>query len=284
MKVAELTFEIFNFEQKDIKDVSLVTTMTTQKTPQWLVPDYPDLGENVGEAAVKNQIIHYPKAVRTMTDPPILNQELGLISFNLFREPRKLRNGKPVYGFYKLRGNYAEKNLAYRQAKEIILKTDSKYKIRVSPVGHWLPITEDDSVVQEVVDITTGEERSLNDEAALEKRREQAQIARELQERQEELKTGGDIYDNPESLAYYTMKRVTEMKLYEHIGILQKQMDDVHEKLNKTRTELYGLDRRFPEYEDQWIDLYNLERKKVSIPPFNPSETMIQAYKNARPQ
>lgn len=246
--------------------------------PDWLVPGYPALEGDVGSAAVNGQLVHYPQVVRQQQDPPILNQTMGLVSFMLFKEPQMLK-GKPVYGYVKIRGNHASEDAAMNGAHDIIKKVDSKFRVLLAPVGHWLPITESDSVVKESVDVRTAdEEKHLRDLAMREKRAENERIQREIREREDELKNGGDIYDDPTSLKYYAMKRVTEGKLREEIHRIQLRLDSIQSKHREVALELRRLEVTKPTYNEEWVECYNIERRKAGILDYVPNEKEVEAY------
>jgi len=254
--------------------------MANKPRPPWLVPGYPPLkGDDlVGKAAVEGQLVYYPKVVRSQIDEPINNQTIGCVSLMLFNEPKKMRNGKPVYGFFKLRGNWANHEQMLHESSKIIRTVDSKYKIRAAPVGHWLPIVEEDALCKELIDVKTNKEQiTLRNQAAIEKREEQKNLMREIREREEELKSG-DIYDDPKSLTYYSMRRVTEMKLVEARDKLKVQLETMKGTLQKVRIELKKLELEHAEYKDQWIDRYNEERKKGGLPDFIPAEDLFDEY------
>jgi len=251
---------------------------------EWLIEDYPVLKNDcVGRAAVEGQLVSYPKVVRRTQDPPITNQEIGCVSFMLYQEPRKLSNGKPVYGFVNLRGNWPNTSVATIEARKLIKEVDSRYQIKLAPVGAWVPITDENAFVKELEDVKMNEEEiHLRDSAAKEKREEQRRIEREIREREEDLKSG-DIYDDPSSLAYYTMKRVTENKLNEAVKAQKRTLENTKLNLKKVRTELKLLEKNNTDHLENWIDCYNMERRKAGIPDYIPSEEEFTAYQNFTP-
>lgn len=256
----------------------------TNKTPKWLVPGYPQLKSDdpVGKAAVDGQIWYYPKVVRTMTDPPISGQRQSLVSFMLFKEPRKLRNGTPVYGYLKCRGNWADANQSKYEASKIIREVDSKYKIRIAPTGAWVPITNETAFEKEKLDVKMRkDEISLRDEAVKEKEARQRKIMREIREREDELKKGGDIYDNKKSLDYYSMRRVTHIRLIEARENMRRQIKSYKEKIQMVAKELKTIDIDYKEYKNKWIDRYNVERRKGGLPDYVPSEDHIEEYEQS---
>jgi len=223
-------------------------------------------------------------------DPPVPNiaqQQYTNVSFMLSPEPRILKSGKPLYGFYKLRGSHSTFDLAEKDAIRIIKEIDSKFLIRHIPTGRWFPITEDPSVMGEITDVadrehqlpnSKGELSSLRDQAAKDKQASDAKIMRELREKERDLRENNDEPNDPESLTYYAIKRVTEMKLTEEIEILKKKLHMMSDKRVEVWTELRVLECNNPDYTDQWIDTYNVQRSKTGIPDFVPSATVFDEY------
>lgn len=255
-------------------------TIMTEGSPSWFDLGYPLLSDkdDVGKAAVEGQVIEYPQVVRSNEDPPISGQAFGNLSFMLFKEPRMFR-GKPIYGYVKLRGNHNDDKSARFDAYRIIRTVDSKFQIRIAKVGVWVPITENDSVVQELYDVRENtEEKHIRDEAVKEREAEQRRLAREIKEAEEALKTKGDIYDKPESLEFYTMKRVTEMRLVESADAYKRKLEDINKLISETHVFLRTLEQNYPQYADEWLECYNAERRKTSLPDFVPNSTQFDQY------
>lgn len=251
---------------------------TVPPRPDWLVPGYPELRGEVGQAAVNGQIVYYPKVVRSQEDECIESQTRGLVSFMLLKEPRQTKDGL-VYGFFKLRGNWSSEEQATAKASKIVRDVDSKYPIRVAHVGHWLPITNDEGFVKRNVNVNVEEKEDDAKKVAMKEEEErQKRIMRELKEREEEIKNAADYNDDKEHINYYTMKMVTWLRLHETIEQHRKKLQDLEGKLVETRKILHDLDSKHPEYNEAWIDTYNIERRKGGIPDYIPGNAEIQRY------
>jgi hypothetical protein len=124
------------------------------------------------------------------------------------------------------------------------------------------------------------EELHLRDQAVKDKEDERKRIQRELQERTEELKSG-DIYDDPTSLKYYSMRMVTELRLIEELERQQRQIQGVKDNIEKVRNELAELESTHPSYIEDWVECYNIERRKSGIPDFCPSEDFMSEHISA---
>jgi hypothetical protein len=249
-------------------------------TPAWFDPTYPPLSGGEAKKAVDTQMSTFPEVVRSNKDIPIPQQSYGLISMMLFKEPKKLKSGKFAYGFMKMRGNWSDVDQCKNKAASIIREQDSKNKIKISPVGEWLPITEDDAFVQENVDVNVDatEKDRVKEEAVKEQEIERARIQRELKERENEVKNSKDYNDDTDHIDYYTMKRVTWLRLRENIAMLKNQVQTLEGKLVDTRKVLANLDSKHPTYDVDWIDNYNKERRKSGIPDYIPGASEQKTY------
>jgi len=247
-------------------------------------PGHPILTGADGDNAVKNLLVPYTRVVRNKNDEPVPNQDRACISFNLFKEPKKLSTGQYVYGYVKNRGNWPDIETASEQASKIIKTQDSTNIIITPPVGQWIPITNESCLVTDSLDVKMNDtDKCLRDKAQKEKDEDNKRIMREIREREEECKNV-DIYDNPESLAFYAMKRVSEIALTEAINNAKMKLDN----FLKTREEkvwilLRQIEAVHPEYRDQWMDRYDEERAKGGVAPYVPSTAQFDEYNNYNP-
>ncbi len=258
------------------------------KRPEWYDPLHEPLNTNELRSAMDNKHLNmtnekdFPQILRTNTDDAIPNQAVGNITFNLFPQDKIYINpktNKPVYGFMKLRGNWLNGDDAYFQASKIIKNVDSKYRIFSVPVGHWIPVTEDDIFARDTIDVKMNDDGiQLRDKAVKEKEDENKRKMREIKEREEELKNDGDVYDDQESLRFYTMKRVTYMTLQEYIEKQKKELKRNLDNLTKTTKILKTLDSKYPQYQTQWVNMYNDERKKGGIGEYEYDEDKWEYY------
>lgn len=256
--------------------------MTTEKRNAWCIPDYPALEGEVGQAAVNGQLRYYPKVVRSMDDSAPINQSFSTLSFMLFKEERRLPSGQRVFGYVKARGSFSDKDQATKEMSKVIKECDSRFTVNIVSTGSWIPITEDQTGARETIEVrTTDDEDAIKREALKENEAKTQKQIRELKAREDELRTDGDIYDNPESLRYFTMKKVTENTLMDRRDHIMEQLKSVNENLAKTQLELYNLSSFNPEYEEDWIDCYNTERRKGGLPDFVPSQKQTDEHNAA---
>jgi hypothetical protein len=264
----------------------------------------------VGELVVpigKISGIPYPKVLRTKIDKPILNQQIGLISFFFFKTPF-IHIGEEgvetkVFGYFKLRGNHNDKETAEVASAGIIKEQDSTNKILLAPIGHWIPLTSSDEFIKEKVNVSTDkEDKTQRDDLKLkdvdkdrnnsikelkkreeEIRKEQKRIDKQLRKRIKKLQKPDD--GSKTTLKYYTGRRVTEMTLWEQKQIYLKKIQEIDEKINLVRTEAHLIDEQFPTYREMWLEKYNKKRREVGVKEdLKPNEKNIEEYKSWRPQ
>lgn len=231
-------------------------------------------------AAVKDLVLQYPVRVLKDIDPEITGQRFCILSFMMVK-PQKLKDGNTIIGYIKCRGTAENEKEATQTATNIIRKVDSKNKNLIAKTGAWYPITNSLLVVDDVLDVTDKkEDRSIYDEVAKQKQAEAAQVKRELEERAQEAKAS-DIYDDPKSLRYYSMKRVTELKLADEIQAREKQLIEYRGTLTKVRRELKTLEVEHTDYRSKWVECYNQERRKTKLADFIYDKEEEETYAKA---
>jgi hypothetical protein len=235
-------------------------------------------------AASKELIVSYPKTFKQNIDPPVYGQSFANIAFILFPKEKifMTKYGKPVYGYVKVRGSHPTHEAAYIDSQRIIREVDSKHQNKIGQVGAWLPITDDTVFIAELTDVGDESKKQLRSDAEREKEAEARRVQRELKDRQDEMQKT-DIYDHPDTIAFYVMKRVTEMKLTETIAEFEVKLKDLLEKRIKVWRELRYLEQLNPSHVDGWLDVYNAERTKMSISAFVPGETQFADFEKYKP-
>jgi len=213
--------------------------------------------------------IKYPQTLKSHTDDPVQNQVWANVTWDLLKEPKKTKNGYPMYGVLKVRGTWPTNTDAVRQASDIIRNQDSNSIILTVPVGHLIPITSDPELFRN--DLTEvkidKDDFSLHDEVAKQKEADAKKKAKEIRDRVEDVKKDPSM-DDPAHLDYYVKKRVVENQMVDFIGKLRKQIDELTGKQSDLHKELANLEFEHSEYVDCWVDRYNEERTKAGINPF----------------
>lgn len=228
-------------------------------------PDAPDLTIEEMKFAKKEMIDQFPKVARHKFDPKLVGQEFTNLSFMLLKEPI---NG--VYGFVKPRGSWPDADVATSEAERIIKKIDSVFKVHIAPTGHWSPITNNEQFTLDQLDVKTQEQdKALRDRAAKQAAEENESMRRELRENKERLEQDedDDIDMNPDSLDYYTKKRVTARELNSYIIQGKEKLKDMKKKLRKVEKDYIDIHKKHPEFKEQWLDNYNRARKRAGLEP-----------------
>lgn len=260
--------------------------MTEVRKNEFLHPDYPKLTGKVaqaarmgqlqelvpesvvGEAVIEEDTVEYPMLVRSEIDPPIDNQRFSAISFVLADEPRKLTNGSIIYGLAKIRGTWADPDLAKQGCTKIIRSTDSKYPTKIAPLGHWFPIIKGNAFTKENIDVPIDEERVSKEKILEEAKRRREKEKADFEKRAEELKNEGDLTSDPDSLKFYITRRQAFMFLVTQEEEELKKLEDIRQKIKNAGNDVVNLEKTHPEYNDQWLEIYNKERVSVGAQPF----------------
>lgn len=214
------------------------------------------------ENAKKELVSTFPKVVRSKVDPRIPHQEYTNISFIFLKEPKD-----GVYGFFNPRGTWEDADKATEESEKIIQNVDSVNKIHIAPTGYWSPITNNEKYSQDQMDVKTNDKDfALRDRAAKDAARKNQQERRELNEKREELKNlESDIDANPESLDYYTKKKVAQKELNGYLVQANEKIKTLKKSLRKVEKEIKDLSKKHPEYIDQWLENYNKARRRVGL-------------------
>jgi len=245
---------------------------TSRKDASWFQPDTELTNEEL-EAAYKAQI-KYPQIVKKRVDPPIEGQEWACLSFMVLDKPHK-----GIYAFVKCRGCWPDDpqkgpKIANREAKRIVKEVDSKFSVKIAKTGAWVPVTNDeiydkeDHLIRE--DIETGK---VQDDPIRKAEERQQKRMTELQKKYEALKDKS-CKDDPEydkeSIAYFSMKKVTLMSLKKYIEDGEKKLAELRRKEAQVVFEIEELQEKYPNYEAEWVDIYNAKRKDAGLEPYDP--------------
>ena len=253
------------------KENSLTAPADRDRENKWR----PELGaptlteENVNDAVKElnnlSFVSKFPRVDRTYADPPIPMQMIGLISFTPAKGATPNENG--VFGFAKLRGNYATQLESNQRAEEIIRSVDSYHQIYHTYVGRPFPITlsSDYSAETEEIDIRKEMTESVSS-AVMKKKKEEKSDIDDIQEREEKLLA--ESRQNPEDVdpyENYITLRVKKAQLswtyLEHI----KKMAEVKDVILKTREDLKKLDEENSEFAEKYYQKYVKAREDVGL-------------------
>lgn len=198
----------------------------------------------------------FPRVDRTYADPPVQLQSIGLISFT----PAKgaVANKDGVFGFAKLRGNYASEMEANQRAEYLIRNVDSYHQIYHTYVGRPFPITASSqySADTQEIDIRRAAAESISS-AVKEKKMEEKRTVDDIKQREEALRA--DTQADPEEkdpIEEYTTLRVKKAQLIFTYLEHQRLMKEVKASLIKTRSRVEHMDETDPTLKDRYYKKY----------------------------
>lgn len=243
-------------------------TLSPAYTETSLNMNTPPLTDDETKAATEFLVSEFPRVARHKVDPPVQNQSFAVLSYMLLEKPVE-----GVHGFAKVRGVFSDAELATQHSEKLIKEHDSLFKIHIVPVGHWVPVSDNERFSSDRLDVKSrGQEMALRDRAAKEAEDKNKEMQRELKEQKEQLeKDESDVDNDPESLDYYTKKRVTEREIYGYIQAVEDKAKMLKKSLKKVREEIVGLNKAHPTYDDLWLENYNTARRRAGLPAIEAS-------------
>ena len=205
----------------------------------------------------------FPKIDKTYSDPAIALQNIGLISFVPAKGATPNENG--VFGFAKLRGNFASEMEANQRAEFLIRNVDSYHQIYHTYVGRPFPITISSSYSAETTEVDIRKETTKTISSSIkEKKEKEQQEVREIKER-EELLLAESQRDSPDEYENYITLRVKKAQLsftyLEHL----KKLDEIKNIIVKTREEVSKMDLENPTFKDTYYEKYMKAREEAGI-------------------
>lgn len=205
----------------------------------------------------------FPKVDRTYQDPAIPMQNYGLISFIPAKGASP--NEKGIYGFAKLRGNFATEMESNQRAEYIIRNVDSYHQIFHTYVGRPFPLTtsSDYSAVTEEIDIRKETTSTISNSIKEKKEIEQRQI-QEIKEREEKL-LAESKQETTDPYEEYITQRVKKAQLIFTYLEHEKKMKEIKEILIKTRKVIETMDEEHPDFQVSYFEKYKKAREEAGI-------------------
>ena len=207
----------------------------------------------------------FPRVDRTYADPPIPMQNIGLVSFTPAKGATPNENG--LFGFAKLRGNYASQLEAKQRAETIIRNIDSYHQIYHTYVGRPFPITASSKYSAETDEIDIRKEMSSSVSSSIKSKKVKEQSdMQEIKKREEALlaESRQDPEDADPYEEYITL-RVKKAQLswtyLEHI----KKMAEVKEIIITTRLRLEEMENKDDEFKEKYYEKYVKAREDVGL-------------------
>lgn len=216
------------------------------------------------ELNVTSFVERFPQVERRFADPPVDSQRIGLVSF----VPAKgaTPNEAGIYGFAKLRGNFASEVEANERAEFLIRNVDSYHQIYHTYVGRPFPLTTSSDYSKEVtkVDLQKEMSTSISDDVRKKREKEQRDIE-EIKNRERELLE--DVKKAPEENKddYYTTLRVKKAQLVWTYNETEKKLKQMAGSIAKARYEIEEYDQKHPELKESYYNRYMEARKQAGL-------------------
>ena len=220
--------------------------------------------EELNNNAYVQRMTDFPRVERRFADPPIPLQKVGLVSWVPAKGATPNEHG--VYGFAKLRGNFASEDEACDKAEQLIRNVDSYHQIYHTWVGRPFPLTQssDYSANVEKIDLQQEMSRAIRDDVRKKREKEQREIE-EIKQREQELLE--DVKKDKEDLGdRYTTLKVKKAQLTWTLLETRKKLEQVVTSIAKTRRELEIMDDADPELAKNYYQKYLDARRQVNLP------------------
>ena len=210
---------------------------------------------------------NFPKVERNLADPIIDLQKFGLFSFI----PAKgaTPNEKGLFGFAKMRGNFASEQEAEQKAEQIIRDVDSVNTIYHVYIGRPFPITVSEEYSKNTtnVDIRRDAVEAVSNNIK-NKKDEDRKRGEEMKKREEELISDVSLEKNIsliEEDEYVTLKVKKAQLSWTYLEHINKIVE-IKQIIEKTRHELDRADLNRPDLKDSFFEKYKNARIKAGLP------------------
>ena len=207
----------------------------------------------------------FPRVDRTYADPQIPLQAIGLVSFTPAKGASPNENG--VFGFAKLRGNYATSLEANQRAEEIIRNIDSYHQIYHTYVGRPFPITASSKYSAETSEIDIRRDMTSSVSGAIKaKKKDDRNEIEDIKRREEKLLA--ESRQDPEDVdpyEEYITLRVKKAQLYWTYLEHHKKIKEVKDLIIQTRIDVAELDAKNPEFDKNYYQKYVKAREDVGL-------------------
>lgn len=205
----------------------------------------------------------FPEVERRFADPPVELQKIGLISFVPAKGATPNESG--VFGFAKLRGNFATPVEANLHAEHLIRNVDSYHQIYHTYVGRPFPITVSSDYSQEVEKVDLQKEVSSTIREDVRKKREkEQQDIEEIKKREKELLA--DVKKEKEDDDdRYTTLRTKKAQLTWTLLETKKKVSEMINLIAKARKEIEDLEHENPSLTEVYYQKYLDARRQAGL-------------------
>jgi len=220
----------------------------------------------VQELHVTSFVEKFPVVERRYADPDMPSQKFGLISFVPAKGATPNPNG--IFGFAKLRGNFATNHEANDRAEEIVRDIDSYHKIYTTYVGRPFPLTVSSRYSADTNEVDMRKDMTDTYRDDLKKKRDkESREMQEIKDREEKLLAESKIDENPQELAQdtYITLRVKQAQLSWTYLETEKKLAEMKEIILDTRQKIAELEAQDSTYKETYFQQYMDARRESGL-------------------
>lgn len=200
-------------------------------------------------------------------DPPIFNQQIGLVSFVPSKGAKPDKDG--FYGMMKIRGNFVNDEEANKKAEDLIRNVDSYHHIFHCKVGKPFPITDSTNFSEEVKQIDIKKKATeIVSQDILDKKKEAKKDMEDIKQREKNLLNESkdaiegkplDPYDD------YIMNHVRRSQLLWTYKEAMQKIEKMKKSYIESIQKIKELDENFPEFQNSYKEKYMEAREAAGI-------------------
>lgn len=219
----------------------------------------------------------FPRVERQFADPPIPLQTFGLVSFVPSKGATPDKDG--VYGFMKMRGNYATQQEASERAEYLIRNVDSYHQIFHAYVGRPFPITIDPKYCAKTEEINIRQKatETISEDVKAKRDKEKEDISA-IKQREKALLEQTKENFQVDPYEEYTVLRVKKAQLIWTYDKTFKQLEEMKKNIIATREKIKEHEQTNPNFAKDYFDRYMQARRDAGIPDDQNTEENFIKY------
>jgi hypothetical protein len=264
----------FRTEEKPSTRVAVQEPQCMRDLPKE-TPSRPALNEEQTTQA-KQELVNkeyvnlaFPKTMRLHVDPVLNGQLYTLVSFIPSKDASPDKDG--CFGVLKVRGSFNTVDQADSWADNIIRNHDSYTAIDYCLVGRPFPLMVNNELYRlatKEVDVRKKVDDTIKHDIK-KKRVEEQKEMESIQERHRQLMR--DVSEDKEQaiddLEYYVQLKTKKASLMYNVQEIRRKEKESLELVDKVSEEIRDIDKKFPNYKDEFLDRYTkaLETQGIDV-------------------
>jgi hypothetical protein len=242
-------------------------------------PTHPPLdGEDLDAALSALNRKAFTQVDRQYADPSLKGQKIVLFSFVPSKGASPDKDG--WYGMAKVRGVFANEEMANEHAEKLIKDYDSYHEIFHAYVGRPFPVTNKSGFEEEIktIDVKTKTVRLISEDILNKKRDEEKEI-KEMQEREQTLldeskRAKENLPEDPYDV--YITDQVKRAQLIWTYKETLKKCEQMRDLIKTTNEKIAETEKENPEYREQYKEKYMKARRDAGLDNNNDEDSFIK--------